>query len=946
MSFRELAILLPCHSLEDFPQHHEGIAADGLLANWTALWHPALLATQEKGPAWHRADDPPEILTEKRLLIPAVSQQDLPEGFEERAMSQATQLIVGQTDRGEIVERLLGEIQQESEVDKELVADFFALGYCFLQIQLLTRQMRYSSNLDEAHFFQQVLAAARAAVSGNSETAGEKLAACFDLLAEERDHYYSVDAYLIDLTLLDSSVLTPASCPPWHSEFTGPVPRNLLATAEVLEQFSTIYPSTFELLRDSVADGRIGLVGGEYRERPLPLLSCESVLEELLRGRGAYQTLLGKTPETYGRRLFGLSPLLPQIIGRLGFVGALHFTLEDGVIPQGSQAKTRWEGCDGSAIDALARAPLDAARPESFLGFANRLGESMDMDHIATMTFAHWPGRASVWYEDLRRCARFGAALGRFVTIDEYFRETHMPGHSDRFTADGYVSPYLRQSVQGGSTNPISSTREYWEEESTRASLSGMKFLARALGQSEATPTEDVDSRPRVADGGAMGDGAVCDLQAEVDAAAHQFAASLPCSGKPEEGYLVLNPLSGARRIPLDVSSLGSLPARGRPVFAAACDGDQKWAIVDVPAMGFAWIAAGGANPAAHKAGPVLAEDRSRVDGTFQLRNEYFEATVDPETGALRSLKDYRHRINRLSQQVALRQATRKPVAHRDLDIEYSKMVAESVVVSRSNGVAGEIVSKGRLVSHQGESQGEFEQTYRVYRGCRTMEVEIRLSSLIELRPDPWNSYYAARLAWADEAAEVYRGVHELRQQTDSGRCETPNYIEIDTGSTRTAVLTGGLSHHRRVGHRMIDSLLVVGGETARHFRLGISVDPLSTLEQSRQLTAPITAIQRCDSPPAPTASGWLFHFDAKNVSVTSWEPLLEDGTVVGARIRILESMGRSVRTRLSSFLGIRAARKVDFRGESLGDCQVSAGKAQLDLAASEWTAFEFWWGK
>ena len=35
---QELIILLPCHSLEDFPLHHEGEDAEGLLASWTALW--------------------------------------------------------------------------------------------------------------------------------------------------------------------------------------------------------------------------------------------------------------------------------------------------------------------------------------------------------------------------------------------------------------------------------------------------------------------------------------------------------------------------------------------------------------------------------------------------------------------------------------------------------------------------------------------------------------------------------------------------------------------------------------------------------------------------------------------------------------------------------------------------------------------------------------------
>ena len=44
MKYEELIILLPCHSLEDFPLYHEGEEAQGLLANWVALWHPALVA--------------------------------------------------------------------------------------------------------------------------------------------------------------------------------------------------------------------------------------------------------------------------------------------------------------------------------------------------------------------------------------------------------------------------------------------------------------------------------------------------------------------------------------------------------------------------------------------------------------------------------------------------------------------------------------------------------------------------------------------------------------------------------------------------------------------------------------------------------------------------------------------------------------------------------------
>ena len=44
-------------------------------------------------------------------------------------------------------------------------------------------------------------------------------------------------------------------------------------------------------------------------------------------------------------------------------------------------------------------------------------------------------------------------------------------------------------------------------------------------------------------------------------------------------------------------------------------------------------------------------------------------------------------------------------------------------------------------------------------------------------------------------------------------------------GKQRTTLLCGGLPYHRRFGPRKFDTLLVVQGETARTFRLGIGID-------------------------------------------------------------------------------------------------------------------------
>src|SRR6476620_10306788 len=90
--------------------------------------------------------------------------------------------------------------------------------------------MRYSSNLDVAYFQSQVVAAANAAISGDEALAKEKLSACFSVLAEERDHYYPVDAYVLDIRLLADAT----NGADLKAELSDQVPLSLLANGNAL----------------------------------------------------------------------------------------------------------------------------------------------------------------------------------------------------------------------------------------------------------------------------------------------------------------------------------------------------------------------------------------------------------------------------------------------------------------------------------------------------------------------------------------------------------------------------------------------------------------------------------------------------------------------------------------------------------------------------------------
>ena len=59
--------------------------------------------------------------------------------------------------------------------------------------------------------------------------------------------------------------------------------------------------------------------------------------------------------------------------------------------------------------------------------------------------------------------------------------------------------------------------------------------------------------------------------------------------------------------------------------------------------------------------------------------------------------------------------------------------------------------------------------------------VEIELDPSEEPKADPWNSYYCARFAWADEGAELFRTQHQTRQPCTEKRFESSHYIDIAT---------------------------------------------------------------------------------------------------------------------------------------------------------------------
>ena len=247
----------------------------------------------------------------------------------------------------------------------------------------------------------------------------------------------------------------------------------------------------------------------------------------------------------FGRRTAGLVSSLPQILSRLDYLGAIHATLDEGKLPRTEQSKARWQGWDNSSIDTFARTPLDARSAGTFVALAAKLGETMDLDHVATLALAHWPGDASSWYDDLRRVHNYVPLFGKFVTVDEYFSQTDTAGRFSKLTPDDYLTPYLSQAVRAGASDPISSHVRRQREDVRRMAESGLALMRDALpplpeGEGGRRPGEG--ALPRVEDPHPSplpeGEGAI-------DADSRSLAAALGSGGdESRRGMLWVNPFS------------------------------------------------------------------------------------------------------------------------------------------------------------------------------------------------------------------------------------------------------------------------------------------------------------------------------------------------------------------------------------------------------------------
>ncbi|GAA5510393.1 hypothetical protein [Novipirellula caenicola] len=917
-SIDECCILIPVSTLEDFPKHAGDEDARSLLAAWTVLWHPELVAASQQTPTWYRADSPPEFDHGPRVIIvPTLSVPELPSDFEANCRSnEAIQWITG-ADRREMLDALGLSTSTRTLRSAERTVqaeDFFALGYAMLQIQVMTRRLRYTSNLDEIHFQNKLVTAAEAFVADDADRCVAAMHDCFDALAEERDHYFSSDPHLVDLTLISKSTL-PSFFQHLSTEVdAGPsdvaesaadssnvlaTPRNVLIDAPMAAAVAASPKEDRDRLVDLLRGDRWGWAGGGLGgDVSLDAMTYSDTENAITQAYEQTATQIGLRPPVYAR-FSGTTPTdMTKVIASLGVDGMISVDFENGS-GFGDEAKVV-RNSGGVEIHALTAKPIDASGESAFLALGPRLGEAIDSGEIATGLLVHWPGYESDSYRDVRRVASWSLVLGRFWTLGEYFRSGEQPYHHDPSgAATSGADNALVSQVTGGDSNAISSMVQQAQKSIAKQNQANLQAMI-ALASGKPSSGSNQSSSPNQS-----GD--------SVSPCEQAMLASIGLKLSSHAGNVCLiNPTPCPVR---HTVAINGTPIKEDHIYAATGSGKQSMVTVDVPAFGFSVARndAGGGS----RGRSIGQRLRDVVSGTGKLcavdgmlQNAFIEVAIDPQTGGVKGGYSGQSRGNRFSMRLVGVEGTSKKKSSEN----ETQMICDQMKTIVAKAERGVIRTTGYLANANGAKIGAFELDYQVTRGNRMLDVQGKIDVLGKLEGNPWNQYIAARCAVANEAVSYRMILRDKMHRTSSRRIVAPLGVLMDESDRQTLVASAGLAYHRRVGDRFLDTLLQVQGETQRQFTLHYGFDLPSPVLAARSVASePLQAT--VESVSSDGSRGWLIHAAPNTVLVANLDCMLDRDGKFMAVVRLIQTRSQTCNTTVRFCRNVTAAVRLNQRG-------------------------------
>jgi hypothetical protein len=881
-------IVQPCYSLEDLTRDLDETSAGDYHAAWTSMWHPQLLLAIGSLPEWKRSDSSSLDVRSALIVVPSASKTQLDTTLRERIDLNENVVFesLGQrTDNVKAIATLLGIGDVRYDVAANDVArdekgrmpvcveTFYALGFAFQQLNILTRKVHYSTNLDLMLLHEQVTKAATAYLANDAEESERWMQSCFDQLSQERDRYFSQQANLIDLTLIAKSTIGEAL----SKQLKIDRKQNLLCSASMLERVQNQNCIAFDAIKRQIGTKAISIIGGLDHESASPWLSNDQLLRSLSDGRRKYLELMNHTPKVFARLTGGIQANDAQLLRIAGFPYAVLSSWLDGEVPAADQAKIRWQSADTSTIDAIAAFVLQANSTLSVLSIAMQFAKQFDYHQVPTVVLAHWPSENCEAFRDLVIATERTAALGTWRTLDDYF-ETTGQAYSNTSLATSKFDYPLPSTLATLGEFSMQLARAAKCELSMK-SLRNLGQLASQLASWLKRGAIEAECNDLI--------NATIDFQSQVDqwlaksmndyraTVANQAVGSIELSVDRNESWFV----SHLQSLMNELATMTSQLVSGKPLsktiakfnllkptehascactFASSVDGIAY--VVNphsVPMRFFLRTAtqsfacdeasriyasdnstsatrllqsmnvnnAGGNElivdvpsggvvqlmPQASSSGTILRRATIAVSSQ-QLSNEYLDVQIDPKTGNLRALLITRKRGSRLSGQLSILNPTAMLGGGKSKDARYAATRNVKLQTKHNSTASAIIAAQGELV-FDSKKLAEFTIQYELWRGSRMVQITPHVRWSVDLPADStaWNGAAVWRSAWSNEAASLRIWQHDFPTKHGSSNLFSSRIIELEDADHRLYIMTDGVCLHRRYDSRYIDSHLGTG---------------------------------------------------------------------------------------------------------------------------------------
>jgi hypothetical protein len=888
MTDRQPHLLSPYRPPTSYPVSLNADEAAAWLNGYAALWHPAVLRGASRPPQPSSSYDHDQPGAGYVYAVPQGPHLYQPDDWLDRVAQVKAVAFTATASRSETFANLRQALETASETGPlldapvELVRLFCGVGYGYLMLDTLCEAMGHDRLLDLEAFWADLTAA----VEATAQPDGAKDAKNHLKAAAEKLHVAREGVYSGVINLLDWIILTPDTLGgPWPEAVTAGVPAVLIAEAESLERLAVEHPQRFaELKARAPANlpASVDVCCGVYRERDDALLPPESQFWTFMKARQTIAKLFGAEPTVFARWRSAHHPQLPSWLLHVGYRYAVATTFDAALAPSRYAAVINWPAPDGRAIDAFTKEPHPAHDPQTFFNLGYHLHQATTHDAAPTVVILHRGKPPAVGYDDWQALSELAPVLGQWTTLTRYFSDALTGEYTGPASADEFFADYLDDRVTNRRRpDPVSGFARHYRLRRRLDAVFTLAALHRSLTPESADEPELLRQLGELEDaietrGADIGPAEAADeLSRKLEPVETAWAKKLAdrvqshaAEGQP--GVMVFNPCGMARRVALELDGFpGPVPAEG-VVKASEYEGGVARIVVEVPGLGFAWVP--------RTAGPVMKPRIKTAEGTL-VRNEYFEADLDPATGGLRGFRDARTRINRLAEVLVFNPG--------------SKMRARSVRVTNAGSALGEVVSDGEIVSDHDDVLATFRQRLRAWVGRPALELRIEIQPLHRPTGYPWHAYYGARFAWRDDRTALFRGVNGTNSQTSYPRPVSPDYVEVRFGSQRTFVFTGGLPFVQRHGTRMLDVVLIPEGETATTFDLLLSLDRDHPMQTAAGWAAPAPMVFSDKGPPHIGASGWLGHLDLPSLLLTSLRPAEPgEGRLRAVSARFIETAG------------------------------------------------------